>query len=61
MDEKALEEYCFKAHKEAFENWPYGNPVKNWTDEEGNFCIEYEGGKWYHYAVKWATGEVEWW
>ena len=31
-------------------------PVKAWFDFEGNFCIEYESGKWWHYNDK-----GEWW
>ena len=30
--------------------------IKAWFDFEGNFCIEYESGKWWHYNDK-----GEWW
>ena len=39
----------YARHKEAFEEWGEGEPVKAWFDFEGNFCIEYESGKWWHY------------
>lgn len=35
----------YARHKEAFEEWGEGEPVKAWFDFEGNFCIEYESGK----------------
>ena len=37
----------YARHKEAFEEWGEGEPVKAWFDFEGNFCIEYESGKWW--------------
>ena len=46
----------YARHKEAFEEWGEGEPVKAWFDFEGNFCIEYESGKWWHYNDK-----GEWW
>lgn len=53
---KSLTAECYKMHKAAWENWPYGEPVKTWFDDDGNFCIEYESGEWYHYNEK-----GEWW
>lgn len=47
-------------HRKAFEN-PYklGEVKKVWNDEDGNFCILYTTGKWYHYRM---NGEnLEWW
>lgn len=55
---KSLTAKCYKMHKAAWENWPYGEPVKTWFDDDGNFCIEYESGEWYHYNEK---GELWWW
>lgn len=46
----------YARHKEAFEEWREGEPIKAWFDFEGNFCIEYESGKWWHYNDK-----GEWW
>ncbi len=45
-------------HKESFEEWSYGEPVKHWFDN-GVLCILYESGKWWHYRMK--NGQVEWW
>lgn len=42
----------YARHKEAFEEWREGEPIKAWFDFEGNFCIEYESGKWWHYNDK---------
>ena len=47
---------CYTQHKAAWENWPNGEPVKSWFDAEGNICIEYESGKWWHY-----NEDGEWW
>lgn len=46
----------YARHKEAFEEWGEGEPVKAWFDFEGNFCIEYESGKWWHYNDKILNG-----
>lgn len=51
-----LTEKCFSKHKQASENWENGEPVKTWWDSDGNLCIEYESGNWWHY-----NNEGEWW
>ena len=51
-----LTEVYFNNHKSAWENWENGEPVKAWWDSDGNLCIEYENGKWWHYNEK-----GEWW
>lgn len=51
---------CIKAHKKAFEKWPYGRMADSWTDENGNLCISYMTGKWFHYKID-STGAVQWW
>ena len=33
----------YARHKEAFEEWGEGEPVKAWFDFEGNFCITIRG------------------
>lgn len=43
-------------HKQAFENWSEGEPVKVWFDSDNNLCIEYESGNWWHY-----NENCEWW
>lgn len=47
---------CFDRHKQVFENWREGEPVKVWFDSDNNLCIEYESGNWWHYNEK-----GEWW
>ena len=54
MENLARENYS--RHKEACEDWKEGEPVKVWFDFDGNFCIEYESGNWWHYNEK-----GEWW
>ena len=39
----------YTKHKNAFESWEYGEPIKAWYDENGDFCVMYESGKWFHY------------
>lgn len=51
-----LTEVYFNNHKSAWENWKNGEPVKAWWDSDGNLCIEYESGKYWHYNEK-----GEWW
>ena len=45
----------FAMHKAAYDNWEHGDPVKTWWDMDGNICIEYEDGKWWHYN---KVGEI---
>lgn len=45
-------------HKESFELWAHGEPVKHWFDN-GILCILYEDGEWWHYKM--SNGKVEWW
>ena len=51
-----LTEKCFSKHKQASDHWENGEPVKTWWDSDGNFCIKYENGNWWHYNSK-----GEWW
>lgn len=46
---KELANLAYKRHKFFVENWTEGEPVKAWTDEDGNLCVQYESGKWWHY------------
>lgn len=49
----------WETHRQAFENRTYGEPCDDWKDAEGNICIRYSTGKWFHYRI---TGSgVEWW
>ena len=54
MRERAREHY--QEHKKAFDNWREGNIRKIWLDKNGNICIEYESGRWWHYNDK-----GQWW
>lgn len=44
-----LAELAYKRHREVFENWKEGEPIKAWFDSEGNVCVEYQSGEWWHY------------
>jgi len=48
MEELANRYYT--VHKSAAGTWDDGQPVKVWHDPDGNICIEYESGKWWHYS-----------
>ena len=50
---------CYLAHRQAFNDWEDGNPVKVWADSDGALCVEYESGKWWHYKFK--KNGLEWW
>lgn len=47
---------CYEAHRKACERWTHGEPTKVWLDPDGNVCIEYEDGQWWHYGLN-----GEWW
>lgn len=51
---------CAEAHMKAFETWPYGRKRETWKDEDGNICIRYATGKWFHYKID-KNGTVQWW
>lgn len=56
---KSYRDFFVKKHKEAFEHWDNGEPVKEWFDENGVFCIRYQNDMWWHYRL--ADGHIEWW
>lgn len=56
-DPEALE--LAKSHREAYENWPEGQAVATWRDQDGTACIMYQTGRWWHY--KQTDGGSEWW
>ena len=39
-------------HKSAVEDWQNGEIEKIWFDHNGNLCIEYTSGNWWHYNEK---------
>lgn len=51
-DMENLTKECQARHRESVEEWREGEPVKAWFDFEGNLCIEYESGKWWHYNAE---------
>lgn len=59
-DYREFMERCIKAHMEAFEDWPYGAVERFFEDEDGNFCIRYQGGMYWHYRET-GKGDIEWW
>ena len=42
------EEYA-REHKKACEGWTHGEVEKAWLDDDGNICVQYEDGCWWHY------------
>lgn len=50
---------CYETHKQAFENWEEGEPVKAFFDLEG-LKIYYQSGKWWHYKPI-DEKTIEWW
>lgn len=58
LEEKAQE--CFESHKQAVEDWQEGEIEKVWIDGEGNICIEYTSGNWWHYRNA-GKSKTEWW
>lgn len=49
----------YEFHKSVFEAWHHGEIVEIWIDEEGNTCILYSDGSWYHYRSE--NSEVIFW
>ncbi len=58
--DKAFAEKCMETHKESMEDWPYGDGRYACMDTDGNLCIAYENGAWWHYRMN-ETGHIEWW
>ena len=54
MEQRATE--CYQSHKQTFKDWQEGGIAKIWIDGQGNLCIEYESGNWWHY-----NEQGEWW
>lgn len=46
-------------HRAAFEVDRLGIIKKIATDEEGNICIKYSNGQWFHYRM--VNDQLEWW
>lgn len=50
----------YNFHRSQFDRWEYGEIKKVWTDADGNTCIRYASGKWWHYTVD-SKGNVIFW
>ena len=49
-----------EVHRMVWENPHHlGEVEKVWQDEDGNFCILYSCGEWYHYRM--TKNGLEWW
>lgn len=46
-------------HRAAFEVDKLGIIKQVATDEEGNICIKYSNGQWFHYRM--VNNQLEWW
>lgn len=46
-------------HKAAFEVDRLGIIKQIATDNEGNICIKYSNGQWFHYRM--VNDQLEWW
>ena len=52
MTKDAMEKQAslaYERHMSFVKDWSHGKPVKAWFDNDGNICVEYESGKWWHY------------
>ena len=49
----------YNFHRSQFDTWEHGEIKKTWIDENGNTCIMYQSGKWWHYKNK--DGKVIFW
>lgn len=50
----------YNFHRSLFDRWEHENIKKTWTDADGNICIMYQSGKWWHYKKN-EDGEVIFW
>ncbi len=57
---KQLAELAMKKHKAVVSNWREGRIKKVWQDEDGNLCVEYNSGHWWHYRNL-DKPVPEWW
>lgn len=49
----------YNFHRSLFENWEYGEIEETWKDADGNICIKYTSGNWWHYSVN-EQGIIFW-
>lgn len=50
----------YNFHRSQFDTWEHGEIKKTWIDENGNTCIMYQSGKWWHYNVD-KKGNIIFW
>lgn len=50
----------YNFHRSLFDTWEHGEIKKTWIDENGNTCIMYQSGKWWHYNVD-KKGNIIFW
>jgi hypothetical protein len=48
-----------KEHISAVEGWGHGELHNVWVDDDGQVCIQYADGCWWHYHME--NGELKWW
>lgn len=44
-----LIERAYQCHCSSKEEWQEGQPVESWIDANGDICIRYESGEYWHY------------
>ena len=49
MTDLEMIDRAYTEHRQAFEVWEHGEPVRAWHEAGCDICIEYESGKWWHY------------
>lgn len=52
------EEY-WQEHIAACEDWTHGEVETAWLDDDGNTCVQYKDGSWWHY--KETPEGLQWW
>ena len=58
--QKAKAQKFSEVHGMAWDNPNHlGEIEKVWQDEDGNLCIQYSCGEWYHYRL--VGNRLEWW
>lgn len=50
----------YNFHRSRFDSWEHGKIKEIWTDADGNICIRYASGKWWHYSVD-KKGNIFFW
>ena len=55
-----MAELAMKKHKAVVSNWREGRIKKVWQDEDGNLCVMYNSGHWWHYRNL-DQAVPEWW